>query len=294
MTQTTTAAGPSAPAPLPTSAAPPSRRGALGRSVGRVIGRSLAIGSATLVVIIGLWYALLAVFQVSPYLSRTPWDVFQWFVLVDSAAENRDRVGGLLVETLIDASYGFILGMVTATVVALLFNLFKGIEAALMPLALLLRSIPLVALAPILILIFGRGIGLTAVMGAIVVLFPALVTIVYGLRSASPQMADVVAVYGGSTLTMLLKVAFPSSLPSFFAAVRVSVPGAITGALLAEWLATGRGLGYSIQVASAQVRNSDVWGSVVAITTISILLYGIAQLVENIVLTRMGMGQSAG
>jgi ABC-type nitrate/sulfonate/bicarbonate transport system permease component len=81
----------------------------------------------------------------------------------------------------------------------------------------------------------------------------------------------------------------PSSLPSFFAAVKISIPGAITGALLAEWLSTGQGLGHSIVIAVAQVKNFEVWSSVVAITLVSIVLYGAAQLVENLVLRRMGM-----
>src|SRR5690606_19830613 len=101
----------------------------------------------------------------------------------------------------------------------------------------ILRAVPLIALAPVIRLIFGRGISAVAVMSGIVVFFPALVGIVFGLRSSSRQMHDVVQVYGGSEQDVLLKVSFPSALPSLFAAIRISVPGAITGALIAEWLA---------------------------------------------------------
>ena len=118
--------------------------------------------------------------------------------------------------------------------------------------------------------------------------------IAFGLRSPSPQIADVVTVYGGTAFTVLRKVAFPGSLPSFFAAVKISIPGAITGALLAEWLATGQGLGNGIVTAVAQVKNFEVWSSVVVITIVSLLLYGLAQIAENLVLRRMGMDQSSG
>ena len=105
----------------------------------------------------------------------------------------------------------------------------------------LLRSVPLIAMTPVIRMIFGSGTLTIAIIAGIVVLFPALVTIVFGLRSTSPQMHDVVAVYGGSPWMALRKVDIPSALPSFFAAVRISVPGAITGALIAEWLGgTGR------------------------------------------------------
>lgn len=254
--------------------------------------RTLRTGIITLLVVIGLWYGLIAVFGVSPFLAKTPLDVVDWLFVADGAAENRQGVLTRLGETLVDASVGFVLGLFVASVVAVLFSLFRGIEHALMPLALLLRSIPLVAIAPIIILIFGRDVTTTAVMGAIVVLFPALVTIAFGLRASSPQTADVVAVYGGNRLTVLRLVAFPSSLPAFFAAVRVAVPGAITGAMLAEWLATSRGLGSSIVIAVAQVKNFEVWSSVVAITVTSIVLYGVVQLIENVVLSRMGMSQN--
>jgi ABC-type nitrate/sulfonate/bicarbonate transport system permease component len=160
----------------------------------------------------------------------------------------------------------------------------------------LLRSVPLVALAPIIILITGRDnpSALVAAMGGIVVLFPALVNIAFGLRSASPLITDVITVYGGSHFTTLRKVALPSSLGSFFAAVKISIPGAITGALLAEWLGTGQGLGYGIVTAVSQVKNFEVWSSVVTITAVSLVLYGLAQLVETLVLRRMGMETSTG
>ena len=153
----------------------------------------------------------------------------------------------------------------------------------------LLRSVPLIAMAPLIILIFGRDVATVAVVAGIVVLFPALVTIVFGLHSASPQMLDVVAVYGGSRWTALRKVALPASLPSFFAAVRISVPGALTGALLVEWLATGDGIGSAIQTAYSQVQFSLVWSAVVVVTAVSLVLYNVVQIVETVVLARMGM-----
>jgi ABC-type nitrate/sulfonate/bicarbonate transport system permease component len=136
----------------------------------------------------------------------------------------------------------------------------------------LLRSVPLIAMAPLIILIFGRDVATVAVVAGIVVLFPALVNIVFGLHSASPRMPDVVSVYGGTPWTALRTVALPASLPSFFAAVRISVPGALTGALLVEWLATGDGIGSAIQTAYSQVQVSLV-----------------VQIVEIVALAAMGM-----
>ncbi|MDH6237594.1 ABC transporter permease subunit [Cryobacterium sp. CG_9.6] len=264
------------------------------RGIGAYIARALGTGALTLVIVLVAWQGLILLLGVSPFIAKGPLDVVNWLFTVPAAAENRALILTNLGITLTDAFLGFVAGMLLALVLATLFTLSRGIEHALMPIALLLRSVPLVAFVPVLILITGRGPSIAVVTGAIVVLFPALVNIAFGLRSAAPQISDVIAVYGGTPFTALRKVALPSSLPSFFAAIKISIPGAITGALLAEWLATGEGLGHGIVVAVAQVKNFEVWSSVVVITMVSIILYGLAQFAESLVLRRMGMGQSAG
>ena len=258
------------------------------RATSRTIGRSLLNALISLVVVLVLWVGALWVFQVTPYIGKGPLDVIEYLFQAPKAEESRTMLLEQLGQTLYDASIGFIAGLVLATIIAVLFTLSRGVEHALMPMAMLLRSVPLVAMTPIIVLVFGREQASVAVMGAIVVLFPALVTIVFGLRSASPQMLDLVAVYGGSSVTALRKVAFPASLPSFFAAIKISVPGAITGALLVEWLATGGGLGHGIISAFGRAKINEVWADVVVITIVSIILYNVVAVLESFVLARFG------
>jgi ABC-type nitrate/sulfonate/bicarbonate transport system permease component len=264
------------------------------RSVLRAVGRALLTFALTLVVVVTLWVAVIELFGISSYVAKGPVDVWEYLVTDDDAAEHRSLLMGELGISLADAFVGFLAGLVVALLGAAAFRLSRGVEQALMPIAMLLRSVPLVAMAPLIILIFGRDVATVAVVAGIVVLFPALVTIVFGLHSASPDMLDVVAVYGGSPWTALRKVALPASLPSFFAAVRISVPGALTGALLAEWLATGDGLGSAIQTAYSQVQFSLVWSAVVVVTGVSLVLYNVVQVVETVVLARMGMSVPQG
>lgn len=244
----------------------------------------------SLAIVSVLWVLALWVLDVSPYIGKGPLDVFAFLFFEDDSTANRELVASALTQTLVDAVIGFSVGIFIATLVAVLFALSRGIEQALMPIAMLLRSVPLIAMAPILILIFGREQATVAVMGAIVVLFPALVNIVFGLRSASEAMVDVAKVYGANKLATLRFVAFPSSLPSFFAAVKISVPGAITGALLVEWLATGQGIGYGIISAVGRAKANEVWAYVVVITVVSILLYNLVELLEKYVMSRFGPG----
>lgn len=250
------------------------------------------IGGMMLVfgVVIGLWVVALRVFDVSDYVGKGPTDVWRSLVTDEDAAELRAEIWPLLGQTLIDAAIGFATGMVVAILLAAFVVRYRAAESAVMPVALILQTVPLIALAPLLILMVGRGYGIVAVMSAIVVLFPALVNIVVGLRSTSQQMRDVVTVYGGSAAMALRKVAFPSALPALFASVRIAVPGAMTGALLAEWLATGQGVGYAVVSAAGRSQISEVWALVVVITIASLLLYLVAQLVEAAVLSRYGRG----
>jgi ABC-type nitrate/sulfonate/bicarbonate transport system permease component len=263
------------------------------RTVLRAVARSLGTFALTLGVVVALWVGVIELFGISSYVAKGPLDVWEYLVTDEEAGEHRSLLATELGVSLGDAFIGFVAGLVVALLAATAFRLSRGVEQALMPIAMLLRSVPLIAMAPLIILIFGRQVTTVAVIAGIVVLFPALVTIVFGLNSASPQMLDVVSVYGGSPWTALRKVALPASLPSFFAAVRISVPGALTGALLAEWLATGDGIGSAIQTAYAQVQFSLVWSAVVVVTAVSLVLYNLVQLVETVVLARMGVAPDA-
>lgn len=255
----------------------------------RALGRSILTFVLTIVAVVVIWVGAIWVFQLSPFVAKGPIDVWNFLFTLPNAAANRAQLFGQLGVTLGHSVVGFAAGLVAALVIAIVFQLSKGIEHALMPLAMLLRSVPLVAMAPVIILIFGRDFASVAVIGGIVVLFPALVNIVFGLKSASPQMIDLVDVYGGSAWTRLRMIALPSSLPEFFAAVRISVPGAITGALLAEWLAVGGGIGGAIGGYIAGAQFSAVWTAVVLVTGTALVLYNLVQIVESVVLARMGM-----
>ncbi|WP_249670604.1 MULTISPECIES: ABC transporter permease [Cellulomonas] len=276
----------SAPVTAPVAPEQPVRAGA--HPAWRRAGRVLLDATATTVVVLVAWVALLTVLNVSPYVGKGPAEVWEYLVSDPDALESRTEVLALLGRTLTDASIGFVTGMTAALLLAAAMVLSRTAEGAIMPVAMLFRSVPLIALAPVIVLLVGRGVASVAVMSGIVVLFPALVTIVLGLRSASPQMRDVVTVLGGGPRTVLRLVQLPAALPAVFAAVRISVPGAITGALIAEWLATGGGIGYGVVSAVGRAQNTKVWALVVVVTVASLVLYTLAQLLEQWVLSRFG------
>ncbi|SER15357.1 ABC transporter permease [Microlunatus flavus] len=264
----------------------------------RRLGASLLVVVVALVVLAVLWVALLRLFDVSTFVGKTPFDVWSYLfadappravrassITADAA---RSQLLGAWLVTLADAAIGFVTGLVVAIVVAALFVVVRPFEFAFMPIAMLLRSVPLVAMAPVLLLIFGQGKLGVATIGAIVVLFPALVNIVLGLRSASPLALDLVKVNGGGELKSLLLVRVPSALPAFFASVRISVPGAIVGAMLAEWLSGFTGLGGILNAYKGRGNFSGVWAIVVVSVVTSIVGYAVAAVVEAAALAAWG------
>lgn len=263
------------------------------RALGRAFGKALLNALITFVVLLVLWQAVVSLTGISPYVAKGPLDVWNFLFVGEDAAAHRDQLLPLLGQTLVDSVIGFAVGMIVAIVLAIAFSLSKAVEAGVMPLVLLLRTIPLVSIAPVIILVTGRGTTASvAVIGTVVVLFPALANVLFGLSRASQQSLDVVHVYGGSRFTGLRKVNLPGALPSVFAAMRVSVPSAVTGALLAEWLSTGTGVGGAILKFNAQAQFAQLWTSIALITLITLVLYNVVQILESIVLTRMGMAVS--
>lgn len=120
-----------------------------------------------------------------------------------------------------------------------------------------------------------------------VVFFPSLVNTVFGLRSAPPHAVDLCRAYGASTWTTLRTVSLPSALPAVFASARIAVPSAVIGALLAEWLATGRGLGYQMLQDTSAFGYDDLWASAVVLCLASVALYALVGVVEAAV--RLGL-----
>jgi ABC-type nitrate/sulfonate/bicarbonate transport system permease component len=190
--------------------------------------------------------------------------------------------------TLRDAGLGFAAGTIAAILVAIGVVLRKGVEQTLMPVAIALRSVPLVAMTPLLTLIFGQGLLAVTIIAGIVTFFPSLVNLVQGLRAVPAQSFDVLAAYGANELTTLRKVQLPYALPSLFTAARIAAPGALLGAVLAEWLATGKGLGALMVTSSATSQYDMLWAAVVVITVVSVLIYNTVTTVESPVLARFG------
>lgn len=245
---------------------------------------ALVAGLGSFALVLFVWWAILRGFRISPFMGKGPLDVWNYLIDPLMGAQNRAQLMAEAKITIRDSAAGLVVGTVAAVTVAVIFNLWGNVERAFMGVAIALRSIPLVAMAPLVTLVFGRSMLAVVMIGAIVTFFPTLVNMTLALAQAPVRSRDLMKVFGASRLKTLVTVQLPSALPALFISLRTAAPLAITGALIAAWLATGKGLGYAIITAGAVSDYDGLWARVALITAFSICLYLIVGLVERAVL----------
>ncbi len=251
-------------------------------------GRAIGYLVLSVALIIGLWYGFIHLLHLNNFFAKNPADVWRYLVSSPEASANRSLVFGQLGQTVGDALVGYLAGTAIAVLVAVGIVAKRRIEQTLMPIAIALRSVPLVAMTPFLMLIFGRGVVGVSVVVGIVVFFPTLVNVIVGMRTAPEQAVDMTRSFGGSTLGAIRKIRFPYALPALFASARIAVPAAIAGATLAEWLATGRGLGNLIVVSYTNSQFNTLWAATVVIVVVAVAVYALVGMLETLVRSRFG------
>ena len=259
-------------------------RGALDILIRVMVG--LARAAVSIGIVIFAWWAFLEYFNVSAFSGKGPTDVWHYLFSGPQASAHRTLMMNESKITLRDAALGLVAGTIIAIGAAIAFNLWRPVERALMPIAMVLRSVPLIAMTPLIAIIFGRNLRTVTVIASVVTFFPTLVNVTLALRSTPQDSVDVLRAYGASPFTTLRKVQIPHALPALFASLRVAAPLALVGAMLAEWLATGEGIGSNIFRGGAVSDYASVWTRVVLVTLYSIVLYQVIGVIEGRVLAR--------
>ena len=256
-------------------------------STGSAWRRGLRAVGGTIVaaaVVVAAWIAVFALFGLDPYFAKRPWDVWQWLV---SSAEASSHRRDLLVasgQTLAVAIPGYFVGLLLGVALAAAFSLSARARRTLTPVAVALRCVPIIAIAPLLVAALGRGGFGTAVVVAIMTFFPTLVSCLYGLQQLPGQVADVFSTYATPSPRVLLLGRLPAMAPAFFASARIAAPTALLAATVAEWLATGTGLGNMMAVDAATSRYTSLWATVVVVSLIALAGHALVEGVERRVL----------
>lgn len=238
------------------------------------IGASVLAALAGVAAVLLVWIAFLDITGVSSFIGRSPSDVLSFLTTTpESGVDARGDLASLAAVTMRDALLGLLFGVGGALIVAALFAVSDVARSMFGGIVMSLRSVPMIAMAPLIVLVAGRGVGSVAVIGGLVTFFPTLVMVLDALQRVPKDSADLMAALGAGRWRTLVTVQMPMAVTGLLASLRIAAPLAFTGALLAEWLATGRGLGYDMILSMTTARYDMLWSEVVIVTGLSLVVF---------------------
>jgi len=229
---------------------------------------------AAAVGLVVLWQFVVWAFKIPTFMAPSPVDVAYAF------QQNAGILWTNMLPTILEAFLGFVFGNLVAILLAIWFVHSSTAEKAFYPIAVFIKAIPIIALAPILVLIFGNGLAPKIIIAGLICFFPTLVNMVQGLKSASPAMLDLMRVLSASNTEILWKVRLPSSMPFLFAALKIAATSSVMGAIVAEWIGSSFGLGALIIEATYNFRSPLLYATVVIAAVLAVVLFFIVSVVE--------------
>jgi NitT/TauT family transport system permease protein len=228
-----------------------------------------------LLLFVAVWALTVAIFDVPEYIIPSPLHVARTF------AADFGTIVRNLVPTAIESLLGFFFGNLVSIAVATVFVHQKTVEEALFPLAIIVRSIPIVALAPILVLLFGNDMAPKVIIAALVCFFPTLVNMVKGLSSVNPQALELMRVLSATKGEIFWKLRIYNSLPYLFAALKIAASASVIGAIVGEWIGSTEGIGALIIHATYNFDTGLLYAAITAACLFSVLFTALVSFVER-------------
>lgn len=181
-------------------------------------------------------------------------------------------VGGLLISIIL----GFIL--------AISMDYNKKVASIVYPIVVTSQTVPITALAPLFILWFGYGITAKIVVTVIITFFPITISMHDGFKNTKREHIELMRSFGADEFTIFRKLKLMSALPSFFSALKMSIPISIIGAAIGEWLGSQQGLGYFSKRMLTQLSGAGVFAPIVLLSVVAVLLVNFINIIEKKVL----------
>jgi NitT/TauT family transport system permease protein len=234
--------------------------------------RALVIPLCFVVGVLALWQGLVVGLAIPEYLLPAP------LVIV----ETLDR--SLLIEsayTAGEAMCGFVIASGLAFAAAIVFVRFRTIEQGLFPFAITLKTTPIVAIAPLLVLWLGTGWWSKVAAAVLISFFPVLVNTVKGLKAPEADFQDLFRTMRADPPQIFRKLRIPYCLPYFFSALKISSSLAIVGAIVGEFVGAEHGLGYLIVISSAHLETPTVFQAIGAAAMIGIAMFYLLEWIEK-------------
>lgn len=223
---------------------------------------------------------------VKSYLVPAPSDVLRAII------ESRQELFGALLSTSASALIGFVLSTVIGIAAAVFLSSSRAIQRAFYPYAVFFQTVPIIAIAPLLVIWFGYGMRTVVASAFVVSIFPVIANTLNGILSTDPALRDLFKLYGASTLVTLFKLRFPSALPQILTGLRVASGLAVIGAIVGEFIG-GQGLGSVVDVARTQQRVDKVFAAVLLASVLGLALFGLINLISYFTLRRWHASEQA-
>jgi len=214
-----------------------------------------------------VWAALVHVLKVPPFVAPSP-ELVAW-----TLHEKFGMLMANLLPTATEAIAGFLLGNTTAIVIAAVFVHKKTIEEAFFPIAVIINTIPVVAKAPILVLLLGNGMEPKIAIAALICFFPTLVNMVRGLESVNPQAMELMRVLSASKREVFFKLRLYNSLPYLFSALKISASTSVIGAIVGEGIGSTYGIGALIIQAMYNFDSAMLYATVIVGSVFSVAFF---------------------
>jgi NitT/TauT family transport system permease protein len=221
------------------------------------------------------WWAIVVGFEVKPFIAPSP------FMVLNTLYAKRAILLDNLIPTALEAAGGFLLGNLVAILIATVFVHNKTLNDIFFPVALMLNAIPIVAKAPVLVLMMGNGVEPKIAIAALVCFFPTLVNMVRGLDAANPQAMELMRVLSASKTEVFFKLRLFSSLPYLFSALRIAASMSVIGAVVGEWIGSTQGIGALILQATYNFDSALLYSAIVMSACLSGSFFLIIALLER-------------
>jgi len=228
--------------------------------------------------LLAFWELYVRSGQISPAVLPTPTGIVQ--ALID----NWDVISVHTLQTLLET----VLGMAAATLLGLLLAALLDISSwtrrAIYPLLVTSQTIPMIALAPLLLIWFGFDLGPKVIVVTLYCFFPIAVACADGLASADPELMKLLRSMRASRWQALWLVRLPGAMPSFFSGLRIAATYSVTGAIFGEYVGAYQGLGIYMQTSANSHAIILVFAAILVTAVLSLLLFGLVSLIERIAL----------
>lgn len=234
------------------------------------------------------WHLVITVFDVQPYVAPSPGEV--WTAM----QENKDLLLANLWPTTIEAIVGFLVGNVFAVALAIVFVHSRTTQQALFPLAVVLKTLPIVAIAPVLVLMLGNGYTPKIIIAALITFFPTLVNVTRGLNAIDNQQLELFRILSANRLQVFTKLRVYATAPYLFSALKIAAPSAVIGAIIAEWIGSEEGLGALIVQATYNFRTPLLYATMVVASLLAILLVILIEVAERLLVRWPSDGSDVG